>query len=329
MTSGPVAAADPARPEATGGRHPIHDDTSTWPEINCYVDLWIELLHSRGYDPLLACGFVFDSDVDGRQWSFHKYDLEDLLLIYGVRVAETNVWRSLSWHIQEHLAAGRLLTVEVDAFHLPDTYGVSYQLQHVKTTIAVDSFDPDIPSVGYFHNRGRYETSGADAVALLRLAGEPPSVLAPYVETVSFDHAGAAESVEQAVLERARVHLARRAVGNPVTRLGDRLRADVDWLVEETARDEQACYDYAFGTVRQCGAGAQIAARYVEALGRIDGVGASEAVDAFDRVATTAKSLQFILTRRAHGRRGDLDGPLAAMSDDWATAMAAVVERYG
>ncbi|HEY5336495.1 MAG TPA: DUF1839 family protein [Mycobacteriales bacterium] len=323
------AATPAAESGTTGGRHPIHDDASTWPEINCYVDLWIELLHSRGYDPLLACGFVFDSDLDGRQWSFHKYDLEDLLLIYGVRVVELNVWRSLSWHIREQLAAGRLLTVEVDAFHLPDTYGVSYQLHHVKTTVAVDAFDPDGPSVGYFHNRGRYETSGADTVALLRLDREAPEALAPYVETISFDHAGAAAATEDAALERARVHVRRRAVGNPVTKLGDRLRADVDWLVEETARDEQACYDYAFGTVRQCGAGAQIAARYVEALGRIDGAGAPEAVAAFDRVATTAKSLQFILTRRAHGRRGDLDGPLATMTDDWATAMAAVVERYG
>lgn len=326
MTS---AASPAAEPGTTGGRHPIHADASTWPEVNCYVDLWIELLHSRGYDPLLACGFVFDSDLDGRQWSFHKYDLEDLLLIYGVRVVELNIWRSLSWHIEEQLAAGRLLTVEVDAFHLPDTYGVSYQLQHVKTTVGVDAFDPRVPSVGYFHNRGRYETSGADAVALLRLDGEAPEVLAPYVEAISFDHAGAAASAGDAALERARVHLRRRAVGNPVTKLGDRLRADLDWLVEETARDEQACYDYAFGTVRQCGAGAQIAARYVEALGRIDGAGVPEAAAAFDRVATAAKSLQFILTRRAHGRRGDLDGPLTTMADDWATAMAAVVERYG
>ncbi|MGH3743624.1 MAG: DUF1839 family protein [Mycobacteriales bacterium] len=324
-----TSAAPAARSEGTGSRHPIHDDASVWPESNCYVDLWVELLHSRGYDPLLACGFVFDSDLDGRQWSFHKYDLEDLLLIYGVRVTELNVWRSLSWHVQEHLAADRLLTVEVDAFHLPDTYGVSYQLQHVKTTIAVDAFDPAGPSVGYFHNRGRYETGGADAVALLRLDGSAEGTLAPYVETVSFGHAGAAASADAAVLERARVHLGRRAAGNPVARLGDRLRADVDWLVEETARDEQVCYDYAFGTVRQCGAGAQIAARYVEALGRVDGAGAPEAAAAFDRVATTAKSLQFILTRRAHGRRGDLDGPLSAMADDWAAAMDAVTLRYG
>ncbi|HEX7356066.1 MAG TPA: DUF1839 family protein [Mycobacteriales bacterium] len=324
-----TAAAPAARAEGSGGRHPVHDDASTWPETNCYVDLWIELLHSRGLDPMLACGFVFDSDLDGRQWSFHKYDLEDLLLIYGIRVAELNVWRSLAWHLQEHLAAGRLLTVEVDAFFLPDTYGVSYQQQHVKTTIAVDAFDPDVPSVGYFHNRGRYETSGGEAAALLRLDGDPPGVLAPYVETVSFGHAGAAPSVDEAVLERARVHLGRRAEGNPVARLGDQLRADIDWLVEETARDEQVSYDYAFGSVRQCGAGAQLAARYVEALGRVDGVGAPEAVEAFDRVATTAKSLQFILTRRARGRRGDLDSPLASMADDWATAMAAVSRRYG
>ena len=28
--------------------HPLHDSGRDWPETNCYVDLWIELLHGRG-----------------------------------------------------------------------------------------------------------------------------------------------------------------------------------------------------------------------------------------------------------------------------------------
>lgn len=313
-----------AAPQAGHRRHSLHDDANTWPGVNCYVDLWVELLHSRGYDPLLAGGFVLESDCDGTQWTFHKYDLEDLLLVYGIRVAEISVWRDLARHVQEHLAAGRLLTVEVDAFSLPDTYGISYQQQHVKTTIAVEQFDPDGPYVRYFHDRDRHEADGTDAARLLRLEGG--GELPPYVETVTFD---AVPARADAALDRARVHLSRRASGDPVDRLRRQLHADVDWLVEATAGDEQVCYDYAFNTVRQCGAGAQLAARYVETLAALDGSDASRAAGAFDRVASSAKSLQFVLTRRAHGRRGDLDGPLEAMSADWAEAMAAVAATYG
>lgn len=305
-------------------RHPLHDDANTWPEVNCYVDVWVELLHSRGYDPLLACGFVFESDCDGTQWTFHKYDLEDLLLVYGIKVAEINVWRDLASHVREHLAAGRLLTVEVDAYCLPDTYGVSYQRQHVKTTIAVEEFDAEALSLRYFHNGGRHEAQGDDVVRLLRLEGG--FELAPYVETVTFDAAPVAPA---AVLDRARVHVRRRASGDPVGRLREQLHADLARLVAETARDEQVCYDYAFNTVRQCGAGAQLAARYVETLGALDGSDMSSTAAALDRVASSAKSLQFVLTRLAHGRRGDLDGPLDAMSADWAAAMAVVTATYG
>jgi hypothetical protein len=286
-----------------GTHHPLHDADRTWSEVNCYVDLWVELLHARGLDPLLACGFALEGDLDGRQWTFHKYSLEDLRRVYGIRVAELNVWQPLVVHVAEALLDGRVLTVEVDAFHLPDTFGVSYGRQHVKTTIAVDAFDADVPQLGYFHGPGRYEVAGPDAAALLRAGHTPAQVLPPYVETIAFDGApGSAEVVR----ELARTHLARRAPGNPVDRLRERVTADLPWLAAATAADEQAFHDYAFGTVRQCGAGAQLAADYIRALDAL-GSGtapvAAGAAEAFDRVAVAAKSLQFLLYRRALGRR--------------------------
>src|SRR6185503_361581 len=30
-------------------RHPIHRDGRIWAETNCYVDIWIELMHALGY----------------------------------------------------------------------------------------------------------------------------------------------------------------------------------------------------------------------------------------------------------------------------------------
>ena len=32
--------------------HSLHDEERVWPEKNCYLDLWIELLHSLELDPL-------------------------------------------------------------------------------------------------------------------------------------------------------------------------------------------------------------------------------------------------------------------------------------
>lgn len=319
LASAPGLAGLPAE----RSRHPLHNDAQTWPEVNCYVDLWVELLHDLGFDPLRGCGFALESDLDGRQWSFHKYGLEDLCRIYGLRVAEVNVWQGVERHVRDALADGRLLTVEVDAFHLPDTVGVSYQRQHVKTTIGVYAWDPSAGALGYVHGRGRYVVEGPDALRLLDFGPLPP-----YVESIVRGPVTEAESVA-ATLELARTHVARQAAGNPVPRLAERLHADLDWLIEATAADEQVFHDYAFGTVRQCGAGAQLAAGYVETLGQLDGVGAPTAVEAFERVSHTAKSLQFVLSRLAFGRRGDLATPLAAMAADWAVAMAVVTARYG
>ena len=39
-------------------RHPLHQGERVWLETNCYVDLWIELLHDFGFDPRAALGFT-------------------------------------------------------------------------------------------------------------------------------------------------------------------------------------------------------------------------------------------------------------------------------
>ena len=41
---------------ASYARHPLHDDDRDWPETNCYTDLWLELLHALGVDPVAALG---------------------------------------------------------------------------------------------------------------------------------------------------------------------------------------------------------------------------------------------------------------------------------
>ena len=112
---------------AAYARHPLHCADRAWPESNCYVDLWVELLHTAGAEPLAALPFALAVDVEGDQWTFFKFPLADLEALYGVSVFELNVWRPLVVHVAEQLALGRPSIVEVDAFYLPDTAGTSYR----------------------------------------------------------------------------------------------------------------------------------------------------------------------------------------------------------
>src|SRR5665213_889036 len=114
--------------------HEVHSSERIWTETNCYVDLWIELLHSLGLEPLACSAFALGGDFDGDQWSFLKFPPEDLRGVFNIGVAEMNVWLSVLDHIAEQLRRGRLLTVEVDSYFLPDTAGVSYELDHTKST---------------------------------------------------------------------------------------------------------------------------------------------------------------------------------------------------
>ena len=128
---------------AAAARHPLHQIDRAWPESNCYVDLWIELLHSMRLEPLAAVPCAFAVDIEGDQWTLFKFPLADLYTLYGVDVFELNVWRPLPVHLEEQLALGRAALVEVDAFHLPDTIGTSYHTEHVKTTIGIHALDAD------------------------------------------------------------------------------------------------------------------------------------------------------------------------------------------
>ena len=121
--------------------HPLHGDERTWPETNCYVDLWIEVLHAHGLEPLAGLAFTLGLDWEGDQYTFYKNPHDELRSLYGIDVQELNIWRGLAVHAAEQAAMGRILLAEVDAFFLPDTAGVSYRFGHTKTTIGVAAID--------------------------------------------------------------------------------------------------------------------------------------------------------------------------------------------
>ncbi len=316
---------DPAR----YAPHRLHAPDRNWTETNCWQDMMIELLHVLGLDPVAAAAFTLSSDFDGDHWTLFKFPPEDLRMLFGLEVAEMYVWRPVIDHLADHLALGHPLTVEVDAWYLPDTAGITYGIDHAKTGIVMQMLDRQARRLGYFHNAGYFELEGDDFDGIFHLPeGRDPRVLLPYVEMVKLDrirHDDDGRLLEN-VVALTREHLARRPRSNPVSRLRARLEADLPWLAEQ---GDAAFHPYAFATCRQCGANAEVAAAFVDWLDARQGGGLAQAGDAFGTIASTAKGLQFSLARAARGRTVDLAGPFDEMAAAWETAMETLVERYG
>ncbi len=298
----------------TYDRHWLHDEDRDWPETNCYVDLWVELLHALGLDPVASLAFTVGTGFDGDQWEFFKPPAEDLREMYGLRVHEINVWRTVVEHILLQLELGNLLTVEVDAFFLPDTAGVSYGISHQKTTIVPQMIDVEGERLGYFHNATYHELGGDDFRAVLRIDA-PATSLVPYVELIelaSLRHPSHDELREVAGRQLHR-HLQDRPEGNPVRALADRIVVDLPWLAEHPDR----FHDYAFGTLRQLGAWASTTAAFATWY---DEGALAEAVGALNSISSAAKTCQFKLARVLAGRQVDLDELFDRMVADWEIA---------
>ncbi len=315
--------------DADGYRpHTLHATERTWTETNCYVDVWIEVLHALGLDPVAAGAFTLSADFEGDQWSFFKFPPEDLRVLFGIEVAEMNVWRPVVDHVAEQLDFGRLCTVEVDSWFLPDTRGVSYQLDHVKSTIVPQMLDRPGRRLGYFHNAGYFELDGDDFDGVFRLGDHAATAgLPPYVEMVRLDRIRRHDpGLVDRVLALTADHLSRRPTDNPVARLGARLEHDLPWLATQ---DIETFHLYSFGMCRQCGASAELAASFVDWLCRHDRSGAEPAADAFRDLAGGAKALQFALARVVRGRTVDLASILEPMERSWAAAMDTLDVHYG
>lgn len=303
-----VPFAQPLDPAAYQ-RHPLHAPDRTWTEINCYVDLWIEVLHALGLDPRPASACALSSQFLGDQWTFLKHDPADLRLLYGVEVGEINVWRSVPEHVLEHLAAGRLLTVEMDSWWLPDTAGVSYRLTHDKSTVVPVAIDTERRTMTYFHNAGLFELAGEDFDGVFS-----EHTLVPYVEAVTLDHLQGDAPLVELAQQLVADHLQRRADTNPVEQMRGRLLGDLPWL---TGQDAETFHVYSFGMLRQCGGAAALLADLADWFTDEGRPGLEGAGDALSRVAELAKVAQFQLARMARGRAGSLDQTLDQMAEQW------------
>ncbi len=310
--------------------HPLHEDERTWPETNCYVDVLVALLHSLKLDPVAGLAFTLGIDFEGDQYTFFKFPHGDLRLLYGVEIQELNPWKSVLVHASEQLALGRFLLPEVDSYFLPDTAGVSYRIDHTKSSIAIAHLDVAARELGYFHNRGSYTLSGEDFAGVFRLDQYAPGsfVLPPYVETVKVDrivHLSPAELAERAVA-LTRLHLAQRPSRNPIAVHRERIARDLEWLKGEPL---QTFHQYAFATVRQAGAGFGLTASFIRWLQAHGEEGIEPAALAFETLSTTAKTVQFKLARMANLKRDvDVSPLFETMERAWDEGMGCLVERF-
>lgn len=308
--------------------HRMHSEASNWTEANCWQDMMVEVLHSLDLDPVAGCAFTLSTDFEGGYWTLFKFPPEDLRALYGLEVEELYVWRPVVDHLEENLALGHLVTVEVDAWYLPDTAGVTYRTDHVKTGIVPQMLDRAGRRLGYFHNAGYFELRTEDFDGIFFLdSRRDPRVLLPYMEVIKLGHLQHLEEgrLVETALDLTRRHLQRRPTSNPIARFKKRLQSDLAWLADQ---GEAAFHSYAFATCRQCGANAETAAAFVEWLDLHDGGGLSGTAGELNAIAESAKGLQFALARVARGRKVDLEAPFAEMERAWESVMEALVDRY-
>lgn len=306
--------------------HAMHGDARVWTETNCYLDLWVEVLHSLGQDPTPAAACAFGARFDGSQWTFLKFKPEDLYALYGIDVAEMNVWRRVLDHVEDNLSAGLLSTVEVDGYWLPDTTGTSYRETHTKTTIVPNRIDRVAGELEYFHNSGYHRLGGEDFRGVFDLDAASLPVWTPYIEQVRLDSAAPQALRPDRFDEVLRRHVQSRPASNPVRDLGKRVIADVDWI---RAAGMDTFHLWTFGVLRQCGATAELAADVCEYMERNGFPGALEAAPGFRAVAEGAKSVQFRMARAARGRSVDPSEQLESMADAWEASMDIVVRALG
>jgi hypothetical protein len=247
--------------------------------------------------------FVNAIDFVGDQWTFFKPRHDELRALYGIDVQELNCWRPPVEHAEEHLGSGRLIATEADAWWLPDATGTDYRTQHVKSSIILNDLDVENRRLGYFHNAGYFRLDGEDFARTFRLDTKPdPACMPFYAELVGIGGLRHRRETELKACssELLAKHAAEMPAGNPVERFAARFRRDLPALQDKGLAYYHA---WAFATVRQLGAAAELSALHLRWL---DAERHHDAAAAWDRISHGAKT--FILkAARAVNRRRALD----------------------
>jgi hypothetical protein len=309
----------------TWARPALHDGDRVWIETNCYVDLWAELLPALGHPAEAALPFTVLQDFEGDHFTFAKFPLDDLRVLFGLAVQELTIYDSVEAHALEQLGRGRPVLIEVDAHWLPDA-DLAYRQQHVKTSVAAVALDPAARRLGYFHGVGYHVLDGEDYDGLFR-SRAAAGTLFPYVEFVKRDgKALAGGALVAASVALLRLHLKHRPATNPVTGWRMALPQHFERLA---VRDMDFFHLYAFNLPRQFGANIEMLGTYLNWLGTHGEDGLTEAALACRRIAEAAKTLQFQLARMSHRRKFDAAAlKLGPIEVDYAFIMSTLAARF-
>lgn len=295
---------DPAAYE----RHRLHAMTRDWPETNCYLDIWIEVLAACGLPPEAALGFAIGQDFEGDQFTFFKVPLEDLETLFQIRVTELAIYDKVELHVLEQIRQGRLSLVEMDSYYLPDTQGTSYRAEHGKTTVAINRLDLEGRYMDYFHNLGLHRLEGEDFDGIFhRNAPEDALPFLPYTEFVKFpERKPDANQVKEAAEGLLVKHLARRPAANPVAAFA---KVFPEQVAEVAEREFGFFHLYAFNTLRQLGANFELFSAHLDWLTDCDVADLNEAATAARQISETAKVVQFQLARAVMRKKYDKLAP--------------------
>ncbi|MEX2742542.1 DUF1839 family protein [Rhizobium mongolense] len=305
-------------------QHALHSNERMWPETNCYIDLWIEVLNTLRLPPEAMLGFTLTQDFEGDQFTFFKVPLEDLEALYGIRVTELAIFDRVEHHVETQISRSRLCLIEMDSFYMPDTHGTAYRTEHGKTTVAINRLDVAAKRVEYFHNAGYFQLEGEDFDGLFQkhlTDGDSPFL--PYTEFAKFPEAFPGENYIGDVAHRLfKVHFSRRPAENPIRAFAKQFPQQVEVVAE---RPFGFFHKYAFNTLRQFGANFELAADHLAWLspGRF-----AQAEENARRISEVAKSVQFQLARAVTRRKFEpLQAALDPAADAWDAMMTSISDR--
>lgn len=317
-----MTAVFPGIDPAAYAPHALHSSKRMWPETNCYVDLWIEVLSARELSPEAMLGFTVTQDFEGDQFTFFKVPLEDLESLYDIRVTELAIFDRVEAHVAEQIRRGRLCLVEMDSYFMPDTQGVGYRQEHGKTTVGINRLDLAGRSMDYFHNGGFFRVEGADFDGVFQLDQPEGSLpFLPYTEFAKFPdrQMTLAHQRETASLLLKR-HVARRPHGNPIAAFAAVFPTQVEAIAD---RPFGYFHKYAFNTLRQFGANFELLASH---LAWLDKASYEHAIADALKISENAKTVQFQLARAITRKKFD---PLASALDPAVAAWNRLMDDLG
>jgi hypothetical protein len=311
-------------------RSDLHADHRQWVEKNCYVDIWIELLHALKLNPVAIMPFTLAVDFEGDQWTFFKPPHEDLRDLYGIDVQELTVWRPLLEHALEHVGAGKLISTEANAYWLPDTSGTDYRTQYTKSTIVINDVDVERQRMGYFHNASYYSLEGEDFIKTFRLDAAPdPTFMPLFAELVRIDRVIHHPESDLAKLSWRNLvrHFGRIPAQNPITKFRARFEQELPALHERGLAHYHA---WAFASTRQLGAAFEMAAEYLRWLELHGYNGFAPAIAAFNDISSANKTFILKGARAVNAKRTmDMSATFDGMCAAWETGMQAVGKALG